>query len=148
MTVSPDGTWLATTDAQGTLRTWDRASGACTLTVAAYDAGPVTVASDGSWLATTGQDMTVRVWDRAGGACTSVLTAHADGATSVSVAPDGARLATTDAQGTLRIWDRATERVATLMRVDGPLHSCLWGPDGLVVAAAGERGLYLFALRV
>ncbi|MEV8416460.1 NB-ARC domain-containing protein [Streptomyces niveus] len=148
VTVSPDGTWLATTDAQGTLRTWDRASGACTLTVAAYDAGPVTVASDGSWLATTGQDMTVRVWDRAGGACTSVLTAHADGATSVSVAPDGARLATTDAQGALRIWDRATERVATLMRVDGPLHSCLWGPDGRVVAAAGERGLYLFALRV
>ncbi|MFE3118107.1 WD40 repeat domain-containing protein [Streptomyces niveus] len=106
VTVSPDGTWLATTDAQGTLRTWDRASGACTLTVAAYDAGPV------------------------------------------AVAPDGARLATTDAQGTLRIWDRATERVATLMRVDGPLHSCLWAPDGRVVAAAGERGLYLFALRV
>ncbi|MFD6332821.1 NB-ARC domain-containing protein [Streptomyces niveus] len=148
VTVSPDGTWLAATDAQGTLRTWDRASGACTLTVAAYDAGAVTVASDGTWLATTGQDMTVRVWDRAGGACTAVLTAHADGATSVSVAPDGARLATTDAQGTLRIWDRATERVATLMRVDGPLHSCLWAPDSRVVAAAGERGLYLFALRV
>lgn len=146
VTVSPDGTWLATTDGQGTLRIWDRANGTCTLTVAAYDAGSVTVASDGSWLATTGQDMTVRVWDRTGGACTSVLTAHTDGATSVSVAPDGAWLATTDAQGTLRIWDRATQRVATLMRVDGPLHSCLWASDSRAVAAAGERGLYLFAL--
>lgn len=66
----------------------------------------------------------------------------------MTVSPDGTWLATTDAQGTLRTWDRATERVATLMRVDGPLHSCLWGPDGRVVAAAGERGLYLFALRV
>ncbi|MFC8075594.1 NB-ARC domain-containing protein [Streptomyces sp. NPDC057307] len=147
VTVSPDGTWLATTDGQGMLRIWDRASGTCTRTVPAYGAESVTVASDGSWLATTGQDMTVRVWDRTGGACTSVLTAHTDGATSVSVAPDGAWLATTDAQGTLRIWDRATERVATLMRVDGPLHSCLWAPDSRVVAAAGERGLYLFALR-
>ncbi|MFC8825996.1 NB-ARC domain-containing protein [Streptomyces sp. NPDC057137] len=147
VTVSPDGTWLATADGQGMLRIWDRASGTCTRTVPAYGAGSVTVASDGSWLATVGQDMTVRVWDRTSGACTSVLTAHTDGATSVSVAPDGAWLATTDAQGTLRIWDRATERVATLMRVDGPLHSCLWASDSRVVAAAGERGLYLFALR-
>ncbi|MET9558310.1 NB-ARC domain-containing protein [Streptomyces sp. NPDC006645] len=147
VTIAPDGTWLATTDAQGTLRIWDRASGTCTRTVAAYGAGSVTVASDGSWLATTGQDMTVRFWDRADGACTSLLTAHADGATSVSVAPDGAWLATTDAEGTLRIWDRATERVASVMRVDGPLHCCLWAPDSRVVAAAGERGLYLFTFR-
>jgi WD40 repeat protein len=106
----------------------------------------VAIAPDGTWLATTGHDETVRIWDRATGACTT-LTGHTDAVWAMAIAPNGTWLATTGNDGTVRIWNSAGGHTAAIARTDGVVHSCAWG-DAYDLAVAGERGLYLFTLRV
>ncbi|MEV5937029.1 hypothetical protein AB0L56_31025, partial [Streptomyces sp. NPDC052079] len=59
-----DGTWLATTSNDETVRIWDRASGTCTATLTGHThwVWSVAIAPDGTWLATTSDDETVRIW--------------------------------------------------------------------------------------
>ncbi|MER7497974.1 NB-ARC domain-containing protein, partial [Streptomyces pharetrae] len=115
--ISPDGTWLATTGSDATVRIWDRASATCTATLTGHTS-PVTsmtIAPNGAWLATGSGDGTVRVWDRATRRCTATLTGHTSPVTSMTIAPNGAWLATGSGDGTVRVWDRATRRcTATL----------------------------------
>lgn len=124
--VAPDGTWLATTSSDGTVRIWDRNTGAETATLAGH-AG-LAVAPDGTWLATAGYDGTVRIWDRAASGRSAHVDLHRGRARrppdpyteearqsvwAVAVAPDGTWLATTgdDYHGAVTIWDRATGKV-------------------------------------
>jgi WD40 repeat protein len=64
---------------------------------------------------------------------------------AVAIAPDGTWLATTSGDGTARIWDPATGAVGAVMRVDSALNGCAWSPDGRLLAAVGDAGLYVFA---
>jgi hypothetical protein len=63
----------------------------------------------------------------------------------VAIAPDGNWHATTSNDNTVRIWSVAEQRPLTIARADGLLYSCAWEYGGREVAAAGERGVYLFA---
>jgi WD40 repeat protein len=65
---------------------------------------------------------------------------------AVAIAPDGTWLATTSTDRTARIWDPATGAVCAVMRADSELKGCAWSPDGRLLAAAGDAGLYVFAL--
>ena len=58
--IAPDGSWLATTSSDGTLRIWDAATGQPRATLTGHE-NPVTavaIAPDGSWLATASGDGT------------------------------------------------------------------------------------------
>jgi hypothetical protein len=98
MAIASDGTWLATTSRDRTIRIWDAATGQCRATLAGHTGGvrSVAIAPDGTWLATTSRDGTARIWDAATGQCRATLTDHAGDVLSVAIAPDGTWLATAD----------------------------------------------------
>ncbi|MDG5807961.1 NB-ARC domain-containing protein, partial [Streptomyces ossamyceticus] len=75
MAIAPDGTWLATTSSDRTVRIWDRTTGTCTATLTGHTdwVTSVAIAPDGTWLATASSDRTVRIWDPTTGTCTATL---------------------------------------------------------------------------
>ena len=145
--VAPDGTWLASAGDDGTARIWDVATGRrrAILTGHAGAVRAVVVAPDGTWLATAGDDGIVRVWGAATWLPCATLTGHAGAVRAMAVAPDGTWLATAGDDRTVRVWDTATASVSAVMRVNSSLRDCAWSPFGLLLAAAGDAGLHLFA---
>ncbi|WP_370088543.1 NB-ARC domain-containing protein, partial [Streptacidiphilus sp. MAP12-16] len=139
--ISPDGTWLATTSNDSTVRVWDRATGRQTATLTGHTSWVkrVAISPDGTWLATTSNDSTVRVWDRGTGRQTATLTGHTDWVTGVAISPDGTWLATTSNDSTVRVWDRGTGRqTATLTGHTGSVRGVAISPDGTWLATSGS----------
>ncbi|UUU37874.1 NB-ARC domain-containing protein [Streptomyces sp. NBC_00162] len=139
--ISPDGTWLATTSFDETVRIWDRTTGTCTATLTDHTSSvnSVAISPDGTWLATTSFDETVRIWDRTTGTCTATLTDHTNRVNSVAISPDGTWLATTSDDETVRIWDRTTGTcTATLTDHTNRVNSVAISPDGTWLATTSD----------
>jgi len=148
---SPDGTVLATADADGTARLWNPATGqAIGPPLAAGPGGGLTgvaFSPDGTRLATAGADGTVRLWNPATGQ-TIGLPLAADigpggGVNGVAFSPDGTRLATAGANGTVRLWNPATGRAIGLplpADIGYGVNGVAFSPDGTVLASADADG--------
>ena len=81
MAIAPDGTWLATTSGDQTVRIW-AADGTLRATLTGHAAPlfqrvvqAVAIAPDGTWLATASWDKTARIW-AADGTPRATLTGH------------------------------------------------------------------------
>lgn len=164
---SPDGTHLATGDADGTAHVWDATTGVATLKVR-HRSGAVNdiqFSPDGTLLATGGQDRTARLWAVADGALKGV--AHGDqqalnGVVAVSLravstfSPRGVLATACDGDGTVRLWLLPPPDSRTLsafdveaglgtlsellaLRVHGA-HSASFSPDGAFIATGDSHG--------
>lgn len=152
---APDASWLAWGGSHGAVHVsagnggdggddpWPRVGGVGART----EVHALAVAPDGSWLATADGRGSVQLWDVASGARTGVLDGHDGAVHALAAAPSGAWLASAGADGTLRVWRVPGGDPVTLVRVDGRLRSCAWGPDSRLLLAAGERGVYAYELR-
>ncbi|GGQ18129.1 WD40 repeat domain-containing protein [Streptosporangium pseudovulgare] len=138
---SPDGSRLATAEADGAVRLWDTATHeqvGSPMTGHEGAVRSVAFSPDGTRLATAGSDGTTRVWDliaheRLG----APVKGHDDEVQSVAFSPDGSRLATTGG-GKTHVWDLATRE-----RVGAPMvgtWSVAFSPDGARLATAGDDG--------
>ncbi|MFI9248144.1 NB-ARC domain-containing protein [Streptomyces sp. NPDC053086] len=136
--ISPDGTWLASTDGH-TVRIWDQASGTCgtILTTGNDGTRDLAISPDGTWLATASRS-TVRCWDRVSGTWTTILTTDAEDVHSVAICPDGTWLAIAGGRS-VRIWERARAAWTTTLTVDshGPWELAI-SPDGAWLATASH----------
>jgi WD40 repeat protein len=143
LALAPDGSWLASAGADGTIRIWDPATGAAKHLLADHSGSVqhLAVAADGSWLASAGADGTIRIWDPATGAAKHLLAGHSGGVLALAVAGDGSWLASGGNDGTVRIWDPAagaecrelTGHVATVDAI-------MAAPDGSWLASIGGEG--------
>ena len=135
--IAPDGTWLATADADDqTVRIWDPATGQHLRALTGHTArvSAVAIAPDGTWLATAGE--TVRIWDPATGQHLRALTGHTARVSEVAIAPDGTWLATTaDYDQTVRIWDPTVGEPGIIV-VTGRINTVAFAPDGTWLATA------------
>ncbi|MGH9779796.1 MAG: WD40 repeat domain-containing protein, partial [Candidatus Acidiferrales bacterium] len=69
VSISPDGLWVASASADGTVKIWEAASGGEVRALRGHG-GPVLAVSfspTGRWIATGGYDTTVRIWETATG---------------------------------------------------------------------------------
>jgi WD40 repeat protein len=110
-----DDRWLASADANGTLRLWDlKAPGIAPMELSGHGAVVMSMAfsSDGRWLASGSDDGTVRLWDMdKPGIVPILLNGHEDEVRSVTFSPDGRWLASSSGagwSGTVRLWDMST----------------------------------------
>jgi WD40 repeat protein len=138
---SPDGSLLATTGRDRTVRLWEVATGrpAAVLTGHADRVYSCAFSPDGSLLATASEDGTARLWELASGGAQRVLSGHTDGVFSCAFSPEGSTLATTGEDHTARTWDVASGDVrGTLTCQDGSVATCAFAPDTVLLAGVDE----------
>lgn len=136
---SPDGTVLATTSDDTTVRVWDVTSGQQLALLEGHTGTTWTpsFAPDGSRLVTAGDypDMTARIWDLATGSTEHVLAGHAWQLAGAAFSPDGTTVATASIDGTARMWDADTGKVRVhLTGHAGPVEAVGWSRDGALLA--------------
>ncbi|MCZ6572509.1 MAG: serine/threonine protein kinase, partial [Planctomycetota bacterium] len=105
--VSADGTRIASTSFDKTLRLWDAETGQTTAVLSGHS-DPVHAAAfsrDGTRLVSGSFDGTLRVWDVDTGAVQIVLLGHDGPVRAVAFDRTGARIASGSADGTIRIWN-------------------------------------------
>jgi WD40 repeat protein len=129
------------------MRVWDAVTGQIVATHRDHRLGgnDAVWSPDGARIATSGIDQAVHIWDAASGETLAVLGGHHDLDIRLAWSPDGTRLATVAGDQTVRLWDAAASvpSALALMSVNEPLKACRWSPDGRLLAALGERSIFV-----
>jgi WD40 repeat protein len=144
---SPDGTMLATLDANGTARIWNvttRQEIGAPMTVDGPGtlSGAVAFSPDGKTLVTAGSGGQTRLWDVATQQPLGKPMAAGPATTVLAFSPDGTMLVTAGSDGSARLWDVATQQeIGTPMTADAqPVYAAAFGPGGSTLATAGGDG--------
>ncbi|MCY3766831.1 MAG: M12 family metallo-peptidase [Gemmatimonadetes bacterium] len=139
---SPDGTFLASGSAQGTIKLWNVATQRNIRTL--HDAGSVrsvVFSPDGTILASHSDDVTL--WNvSTGQKIATLFSTYSSGA--VAFSPDGAILASGSPDNKVRLWNVSTrQNVATMVHGEiGPsLYTVAFSPDSTILASGSQDGI-------
>ncbi len=136
VTFTPDGSLLASTSRDGTLRLWNLAGKQLALVQEKDWLLRVAASPDSQLLATAGRDRTVKLWDRQG-KLVRVLTGHSDRVNAVIFSPDGQLIASASDDQTVKLWTREGKLLTTLRGHQGWVLDLAFSSDGAYLATAG-----------
>jgi tetratricopeptide (TPR) repeat protein len=136
LAVSPDGKWLAQTEAELPTHLWDLDTGKIIRELPhPSSARSPAFSPDSRWLATACGDSLARIWEVPGGKLRLTIR-HASMVSAVAFSPDGRRLVTADRGDNLRVWDAATgEPTTPVFPAPGSVSTVAFSPDGRWVLA-------------
>ena len=142
---SPDGTTLATGDANGNIRLWNTATRQETGVPMSSDTQPVDAVAfspDGTLVAAASSDGNVQLWSAAtqqeAGSALVASTAEVD---ALAFSPDGKTLATGGRDGAARLWDVSTgSQIGATMATGYPVGALMFGAGGATLATTEGDG--------
>ena len=148
---SPDGTLLASSSYDQTIKVWDLRTGQMQKTLTGHEGRVYSVAfsPDGRTLASGGRDEFIRFWDVKTGALLRTIAGHVNRVAGVMYAPDGKKLASYGHDKKINIWAAGTgEFVKTLeldpeldTRPSGWIYAAMaFSPDSRTIVTGGRHG--------
>ncbi|TAJ08197.1 MAG: hypothetical protein EPO68_15650, partial [Planctomycetota bacterium] len=107
---------------------------------------PVVYTPDGLRLVSGGWDRAVRVWSAATGRPLAALRGHSSWINDLAASPDSTRVASVGPDGLLNVWNLATGACVARKKLETPLRSVAWSPDGAQIAVGAEAGDHAITL--
>ncbi|KAF3010002.1 hypothetical protein E8E13_011392 [Curvularia kusanoi] len=128
---SQDGTCIASSSQDSTIRLWSATTGDHLKTLGGHLDCVTSVAflPDNQRIVSGSFDQTVKLWDLASGECQMTLKGHEDSVTAVAVRFDGEQIASASSDKTIKLWDTKL----------GKLQETLKGHSDAVTALAFTR---------
>ena len=120
---SPDGTLLASSSYDSTIKVWDIRTGQIQKTLTGHKRSVYSVAfsPDGRTLASGGRDEFIRFWDVATGALLRTIAGHVNRVAGVMYSPDGKKLASYGHDKKINIWAAGTGEFVKTLELDPEL---------------------------
>src|SRR2546421_4772550 len=138
---SPDGTRIAASCGDKTIRVWNTATGQHLATYKVHTdmVSDLAWSPDSRFLATANPDATAHIWDTIRGELLLVYGGHSAGVRSVAWSPDGTSIASTSNYKTVQICDSATGNHLFTYKGHTAWSTCVaWSPDGTRVASSSN----------
>ena len=140
---SPDGRFIVSASADGTLKVWDATSGEERLTLTGHSASVDTCAfsPDGSFIISASEDRTLKVWDAENGSVRLTLSGCEGGVHACAISPDGSLV--TSMRGKLvEVWDtRSGDKLFELEGHARAVNSCAFSRDGSLIVSTSDDSL-------
>jgi WD40 repeat protein len=140
--VNRDADEVVSASIDGSIRCWDRETGAPRGRLRAPDGWVIAISPDNRQIVRVGEDDEIVRWDAlTHDQITPSLTGHAGGVRAVAFTPDSRQLVTVGADGTVRRWERDTgEPVGEPMTGHrGAVNAVAVTPDGRHLVTAGRN---------
>jgi WD40 repeat protein/serine/threonine protein kinase len=145
---SPDGSRLASTGHDHTIRIWDVADGRLLRVLHGHtnEVTSVAFSADGTRLASASGDHTIKVFNAVDGREVRTLQGHTDHVSAVAFHPDGQWLASASWDHTVRIWNVATGQERHVLRGHAAeTRGVAFSPDGRWLASgSSDRSVRLW----
>ncbi len=142
---SPDGRWLASCSADGTIKVWDVETGQHVRTMEGHLAGISTIAwsPDSNTIASGSDDKTIRLWHRSTGKpYPNALVGHHHYVFSIAFSPKGNMLVSGSYDEAVVLWDlRARKMMRALPAHSDPVGGVDFIKDGTLVCSCSTDGL-------
>ena len=142
---SPDGRWIASCSADGTIKIWDAVTGQHKRTLEGHLAGISTIAwsPDSNTLASGSDDKAIRLWHRATGKpYPAPLLGHHNYVYSLAFSPKGNMLVSGSYDEAIFLWDlRARRQMRSLPAHSDPVGGVDFIRDGTLVCSCSTDGL-------
>ena len=134
----PDGARLVTVGDDGTIRTWDRTSGALLTTIEASreSLNALAVSPDGQQVVTGSK--TLQLWDLSRGEKIADISEHATTIEEVAISPDGRFVAAGSRDSVIKIVDVVTREVRQI-NVQSSNEAIAFTDDGSAITAICKR---------
>jgi WD40 repeat protein len=144
VSLSPDGTKVATISEDGTVRLWNMTGQLLSqfpikINWTAKMTMSVSFSPNGKYLATASEQGVARLWDLSGRELAH-FKGHKGQVWSVSFSPNGQRLLTGGADGIARIWDLTGKELRQLYGHHQDIWAAKFSPDGQRIATVSEDG--------
>ncbi|CAK58103.1 unnamed protein product (macronuclear) [Paramecium tetraurelia] len=148
VSISPDGTILASGSADNSIRLWDSKTGELKAKLVGHEnaVNQICFSRDGTTLASVSGDRTIRLWDVKTGRQKAQLDGHTNSVLTVCFSPDNTILASGSADHSVRLWDITTRKEKA--RLVGHSNSVCFSPDGTTLASgSGDNSIRLWDVK-